>query len=97
MIRVVKLCFADQHIDDFKNFFHERKERIRAVSGCQYLELWQDIHDEGVFFTYSIWDTPEDLDHYRNSDLFNDTWSTVKKWFKHKPMAFSANQLMKLP
>lgn len=96
MIRVVKLSFKSEHIHDFKLFFDERKMKIRSVEGCSHLELWQDIHDEGVFFTYSIWNSNDDLNRYRESELFQETWGTVKQWFKQKPMAFSSEQLMRL-
>lgn len=97
MIRIVRLHFREEHIDDFKNLFEERKEKIRHFPGCNYLELWQDEHDKAVFYTYSHWNEPNHLDDYRISELFEDTWSTVKKWFAQKPMAFSTNVLAKLP
>lgn len=92
MIRVVRLSFKPEHIDDFLNLFEERKERIRNFEGCTYLELWQDHSNQGVFYTYSHWNHEDHLESYRVSALFKDTWSIVKQWFNQKPEAFSANK-----
>jgi quinol monooxygenase YgiN len=93
MIRLVKLSFQQQYIDTFKQLFEARKEQIRNFNGCSHLELWQDCKNPSLFITYSIWDSPLHLEDYRTSPLFEDTWSTVKPWFHHKPEAFSANKL----
>jgi hypothetical protein len=97
MIRVVRLHFKDEKIEDFKNLFEERKEKIRHFPGCSYLELWQDEHDKAVFYTYSHWGNPSHLEDYRISELFEETWAIVKPWFAQKPMAFSTNSIVKLP
>jgi hypothetical protein len=89
--------FKDEHVDDFKKLFNERKERIRNFSGCTYLELWQDEHQASIFYTYSIWNQASDLENYRVSELFQDTWATVKKWFNAKPQAFSTNKIIEMP
>lgn len=97
MIRIVKMTFKEEHVEDFQKLFEERKERIRHFEGCSYLELWNDKQDRTIFYTYSIWEDASNLEQYRISDLFQDTWSTVKKWFHKKPEAFSADQLIALP
>jgi quinol monooxygenase YgiN len=94
MIRVVKLSFKPAHSNDFNELFEERKERIKSFQGCTYLELWQDHNEEGVFYTYSIWDDEQKLEAYRMSTFFQETWSIIKPWFSQKPMAFSANKRM---
>ncbi|MBK6819449.1 MAG: antibiotic biosynthesis monooxygenase [Bacteroidetes bacterium] len=96
MIRIVKLSFKATHVADFKAFFELRKSLIRNVEGCTHLALWQDHDDDCVFYTYSLWQAPEFLALYRNSDLFKETWTQVKQWFDKPPMAFSANQILTL-
>ena len=46
MIRIVRLHFKNENIEEFKNLFEERKEKIRNFPGCSYLELWQDEEDK---------------------------------------------------
>lgn len=96
MIRVVRLSFKEEHIQDFELLFEERKQKIRAMNGCAYLALWADKHEKGVFYTYSIWQHADHLEEYRVSALFQETWTQVKQWFKDKPFAFSADQIIEL-
>lgn len=96
MTRIVRLTFRNEHIDDFLTFFEERKQRIRDVDGCTHLELWQDENNANVFYTYSIWQHEVDLENYRSSLFFQDTWTQVKAWFADKPFAFSAHTLTQL-
>jgi heme-degrading monooxygenase HmoA len=96
MIRIVKLTFKEEHILDFKLLFETRKELIRTQEGCSHLALWQDNKEARIFYTYSIWHEELDLNRYRDSDLFSDTWTIVKQWFADKPIAFSANEIISL-
>ena len=96
MIRIVRLTFKPEHIEAFSNLFNERKERIRGFEGCSLLELWQDKENPGIFYTYSLWDDHSNLDDYRLSAFFRETWSTVKTWFAAEPIAFSAYKIQQL-
>jgi heme-degrading monooxygenase HmoA len=84
--------FRDAEIENFVILFEERKLLIRNFSGCNHLELWQDANDKNIFFTYSIWKSESDLNHYRFSEFFKDTWSKTKALFSEKPQAWSMNQ-----
>lgn len=97
MIRIVRLSFHPQYVEEFRIFFDERKMLIRNFPGCNCLELWQDQKEAGVFYTYSNWDKAADLESYRSSKLFENTWAQVKQWFSDAPQAFSAGKLISLP
>lgn len=94
--RVVKLEFKQENIGTFLTDFEEVKEKIRAFPGCKSLELLQDKSDTGVFFTLSIWESEQDLENYKNSDLFGVVWPQTKALFKDKPLAWSLDSLHKL-
>ncbi|HTO16097.1 MAG TPA: antibiotic biosynthesis monooxygenase family protein [Edaphocola sp.] len=96
MIRVVKMQFKTEHVETFKKLFNERKESISAQEGCTHLELWQDITNPEIFFTYSHWQHPDNLEQYRKSDFFSDTWSKTKILFAAKAEAWSVAQLAKV-
>ncbi len=96
MIRIVRLSFEEQYIEKFTLLFEERKLLIRQFEGCCSLALWEDKSEAGVFYTYSIWQHENDLEAYRQSALFQDTWSQVKQWFNKPPQAFSADQILSL-
>ncbi len=97
LIRMVKMTFREDTIETFKTFFEERKDKIRNVEGCTYLELWQDTQQPAVFFTYSHWHDEIALAHYRNSAFFRDTWSQTKQLFAAKAEAWSVSQLAVMP
>ena len=94
--RIVKLTFEPEKIDQFIAIFEEKKDKIRNAPGCHHLELWQSKQDPNVFFTYSIWEKETDLENYRHSDLFKNTWVETKKLFGGKPEAWSIDMLQVL-
>lgn len=96
IIRIVKLTFKPESIDSFKNIFEESKEKIRSFEGCKRLELLNDINNPNIFFTYSWWQHPDNLENYRHSELFKSTWAKTKILFNDKPEAWSVEQLEKL-
>ncbi len=50
-IRIVKMSFAEDQVDAFLKNFHENKEKIRAVEGCQLLELLRDKDNpQSIFY-----------------------------------------------
>ncbi len=85
--RWVRMTFHAQHLDDFLQVFENSKTKIRNMSGCLSLQLIQDPDEPCVICTSSIWESEEDLNHYRHSDLFKDTWSKTKPLFKDKAKA----------
>ncbi len=93
LIRIVKLSFDPENIDDFLKIFEKSKEKIRNSKGCRLLELYNDKSNKGVFFTYSYWETEEDLNKYRNSEFFKSVWSGTKLLFNAKPEAWSVDRL----
>lgn len=92
-VRIVKLSFAEENIDVFKANFETVKHKIRTFEGCQLLELYQDKHNSNIFFTYSYWNTEEDLEQYRNSELFKGVWAKTKPLFNAKPEAWSVDKI----
>ena len=83
------MTFKAEEVNKFTGLFDERKQTIKSFPGCTHLELWQDNANENVFFTYSIWNSEADLNHYRFSEFFKDTWGKTKVLFSQKPQAWS--------
>lgn len=42
------------------------------------MSLLQDDENPNIVFTYSEWDSEEDLDNYRNSEAFRGYWPKIK-------------------
>ena len=90
LIRVVRMKFRADAVQDFRALFAERKSTIASFDGCTHLELWQDAHDPTVYCTYSHWESEAPLDHYRFSEFFKDTWTKTRALFAEKAAAWSA-------
>lgn len=98
IVRIVKMEFRDDAIDDFKKLFEERKAKIRGFEGCEYLELLQGTGAlKNIFYTYSYWQDEASLEKYRYSDLFAETWKLTKAGFSKRAEAISCTKLHKLP
>lgn len=95
-VRIVKMSFDTKHIDVFLANFNANKEAIRAFNGCEFLELYRDKSNTNVFFTYSYWDSEDDLEKYRHSDLFKNVWANTKPLFNAKPEAWSVDKLISI-
>jgi len=96
LVRIVKMSFHEAHIPAFLENFELVKEKIRKAPGIRLLELYQDKQNKNIFFTYSYWETEQDLENYRKSALFDGVWTFTKKLFKDKPEAWSVDKLVTL-
>lgn len=96
LIRIVRMTFQEDKVEDFLEVFNQSKDRIRAFEGCEHLELHKDFHADHIFSTYSIWRDDQCLDNYRHSDLFKGVWKETKALFSEKPIAFSNEKYMEV-
>lgn len=94
--RIVKMEFRKEEVKNFLQNFDRNKDEIRAFPGCEFLELYRDKEDPSIFFTYSKWQQPSDLENYRNSALFKSVWATTKVLFRSKPQAWSLDSIQQL-
>ncbi len=89
IIRLVKMTFEKSKIESFKLIFESSQSKIILMQGCLKVELHQDIKQPEIFFTISHWERESDLENYRKSELFINTWKQVKPFFKEKAEAWS--------
>lgn len=89
LIRIVRMTFHQDKVEDFVEIFNESKNKIRAYPGCLELQLHQDLHEKNVFITYSRWEDEQALLNYRTSELFGMVWPLTKALFKKPAFAFS--------
>jgi len=92
LVRVVKMTFRPEEVTRFQELFEGWRKKIIAFPGCRYLELLHDTEDPRVFFTYSEWDDPADLESYRTSDVFADVWPVVKLLFAARAEAWTLDR-----
>ncbi len=91
--RIVKMSFQPDKVEDFKAIFKENWKFIAGFKGCSHVELLRDKIHPNIFFTYSIWENENDLNAYRDSELFEKVWSRTKVLFNEKPQAWSVDEL----
>ncbi|NRB84455.1 MAG: antibiotic biosynthesis monooxygenase [Winogradskyella sp.] len=96
LVRIVKMSFDPLKIAEFLANFEANKKKIRGFQGCNFLELYRDQNNTNIFFTYSYWDSENDLNNYRHSELFKSVWAKTKPLFNDKPEAWSVNKLESL-
>ena len=91
--RIVKMTFVPEKVEEFKKIFASNWKLIKGFEGCSHVELLQDQNDPSVFFTYSLWESEEHVNHYRNSELFRKVWSATRALFRDKAQAWSVAEI----
>lgn len=91
-VRIVKMEFQVDKVEEFLTNFKAVKDKIRAQHGNKLLELYQDKNQSNIFFTYSYWEKEEDLENYKKTDLFKTVWAKTKVLFNAKPQAWSVDK-----
>ncbi len=87
------MTFDPDKVADFLKIFDASKQYIRNMEGCSHLELLNDINSPTIFITYSHWQTENDLNNYRNSELFEGVWGKTKILFAAKAEAWSVRSV----
>lgn len=89
IIRIVKMKFREECCTEFTELFSKYHSRISSFKNCGGVELLNDINNPQIFFTYSKWESEQDLENYRKSELFELVWGKTKVMFADKPEAWS--------
>lgn len=89
LYRVVHMVFQEDKIKDFIHEFYKKQALIEANEGCHKVYLMEDTRNKNAMATWSLWETEEHLNAYRNSEMFAETWKTVKPMFSEKAKAYS--------
>jgi len=93
IVRIVKMIFKEEEVASFQSFFQQRQAQIKNFEGCHHVELWQDKHHASTFFTYSIWQSEEHLNAYRQSPFFKETWQLTRQKFADKAKAWTVEKV----
>jgi len=92
IIRIVKMTFKEDKLNDFLDIFRSSKEKILAFKGCRQVQLLKDKHNKYTFFTHSLWDSEAELNMYRNSAVFKYVWNNTKVLFDEPAQAWSLEE-----
>ena len=88
------MSFKPEKIEDFKSIFKTNWQHIKGFEGCSHVELLQDENNPSIFFTYSLWQSENHLNAYRDSELFGRVWGATKILFNDKPQAWSVREIL---
>ncbi|MBK9151760.1 MAG: antibiotic biosynthesis monooxygenase [Saprospiraceae bacterium] len=91
--RIVKMHFRPEEVDHFLKIYHQSRPVILSMQGCRDVTLHRQAGRPEVMFTLSVWDSVADLDAYRGSAFFRDTWTKTKSLFESKAEAWSLEAL----
>jgi (4S)-4-hydroxy-5-phosphonooxypentane-2,3-dione isomerase len=89
MIRLVKMTVPPGRAEEFERLYATVRERVLSAPGCRKLELYRDLRDSGIFFTWSLWDDEPALEAYRKSEIYRSVWPKLKAFFSSKAEAWS--------
>ena len=87
--RIVKLTIQPDKTADFLAIFNDSKPFILNSEGCHQVQVLNDTQQPHLFFTYSIWESEEHLNKYRQSEIFESIWQRTKMLFAAKAEAWS--------
>ena len=93
LIRIVRMHFKEGNEKEFLKIFDLHKISIGNFSGCTHLQLLIDLNDPLCYTTLSYWRAEENLEDYRQSELFAAVWKKVKPLFSKKTEAFSFEEV----
>ncbi len=86
--------FTEAGVEQFLKIFKRHQEAIRNVEGCTHLELLKDLSNPLIYTTLSYWQQPQNLENYRESELFKHVWGQVKPLFSSGTQAFSLEKVL---
>ena len=87
--------FVPENIPSFERIFETSRDRIQGFPGCSHVELLRDIRNPAVYFTYSLWESEEALEAYRESAFFKEVWGRTRKLFAERPKAWTLEKYEK--
>lgn len=87
--RIVRMTLRHDAVEPFLSLYDEVSGLIRERPGCRGLVLYRDIRWPAIVTTHSTWETEDDLEAYRASDLFRSTWARTRPLFAAPAEAWS--------
>lgn len=85
--------FHKQYAQTFESLFSLYSSQIAGFKGCLSLTMLKAVDIENVYFTYSVWESENDLNEYRQSKLFQEVWPQTKVLFQSPAEAWSCQSL----
>jgi len=79
--RIVKMQILESKIDNYQEIVKPYVANIISFPGCKGVRVLKDKNSKTIIFTYSLWESEQDLEKYRKSEMFREIWYKVKQLF----------------
>jgi len=89
IVRMVRMTFKPEEASRFVALYTNVSPKIKATKGCLAVGLYHDVEAEFTYATISEWESKEDLEAYRQSEFFKETWAKVKLMQSSRAVAHS--------
>ncbi len=96
IVRIVKMIFKEEKLEEFFEYLKKNQHRIKAFEGCEMVEILQDKKNPAIVLTHSHWKDESYLEKYRVSEVFKEIWGNTKIHFAEKPEAWTLESLERL-
>jgi len=92
--RIVRLTMKDTvSMQAFEDIYERRNPHKKSVKGCLDVKVMRDVNEENVYYTVSTWESNGDLEAYRQSPYFKETWPMVKANLAKRAEAYSMMEI----
>jgi len=92
--RIVRLTLKDTASKTaFEDIYDTRNPHKNGVKGCLDVKVMKDVNEENIYYTVSTWESNDDLEAYRHSPYFKETWPMVKANLAKRAEAYSMTDL----
>ena len=97
IIRVVKIPIKDASINSFIKRIPIISNEVRRVSGCIHNDIFRDKMKENIFYSYTIWNSDEDIEKYLGSQYYKDIWGDLWDYFEGTPKSWKIDNIFDYP
>lgn len=87
VVRLVALRVQTDRQAELAAVLAESYPRVRAVSGCQGIQILQDVTDSLRYVSWSLWDTVEALEAYRAGPVYAEVWPRIRACLAERAQA----------
>ncbi len=91
------MTLKEAHVDSFKKRIPIISIEVRRVSGCMHNDIFRDKNKDNVFYSYTIWNSEEDIEKYLNSQYYKEIWNDLWDYFKIEPQAWKIDNIFDYP
>ncbi len=91
--RIIKLHLKPEYVEEFKTYASQVVTDVKAIQGCNMVDILVDKNDHSVWFIYAIWESEYHLNRYRRSKINIEMVRKVKPWLEKEIQAWTVEDI----